>query len=236
MKTDLFQSCGHCWVFQICWNIECTTFTASSFRIWNCSTGIPSPPPALSVVLLPKANLISHSRMSGSRWVITPSWLSRYFRSFWCSSSVYSCHLFYYFFNVRTLHLFIYLFIFKFIYFNWRLITLQYWSGFCQTLKWISHGCTCVPHPELPSHLPPHPIPQGHHGAPALSTLSHASNLDWRSVSHMIIYMFQCYFLKSSHPRLFPHSPKDWSIHLCLFCCLTYRVIVTIFLNSIYMC
>ena len=22
MKTDLFQSCGHCWVFQICWHIE----------------------------------------------------------------------------------------------------------------------------------------------------------------------------------------------------------------------
>ena len=21
MKTDLFQSCGHCWVFQICWHI-----------------------------------------------------------------------------------------------------------------------------------------------------------------------------------------------------------------------
>ena len=29
MKTDLFQSCGHCWVFQICWHIECSTFTAS---------------------------------------------------------------------------------------------------------------------------------------------------------------------------------------------------------------
>ena len=40
MKTDLFQSCGHCWVFQICWHIECSTFTASSFRIWNSSTGI----------------------------------------------------------------------------------------------------------------------------------------------------------------------------------------------------
>ena len=26
MKTDLFQSCGHCWVFQICWHIECSTF------------------------------------------------------------------------------------------------------------------------------------------------------------------------------------------------------------------
>ena len=33
MKTDLFQSGGHCWVFQICWNIECSTFTASSFEI-----------------------------------------------------------------------------------------------------------------------------------------------------------------------------------------------------------
>ena len=76
MKTDCFQSCGHCWVFQICWNIECMTFTASSFRIWNSSTGNPSPPLALFVVMLPKAHLTSHSRMSGSRWVITPSWLS----------------------------------------------------------------------------------------------------------------------------------------------------------------
>ena len=71
MKTDLFQSCGHCWVFQICWHIECSTFTASSFRIWNSSTGIPSPPLALFVVMLPKAHLPSHSRLSGSRWVIT---------------------------------------------------------------------------------------------------------------------------------------------------------------------
>jgi len=48
---------------------------------------------------------------------------------------------------------------FKIIYFNWRLITLQYCSGFCHTLTWISNGCTCVHHPEPPSHLPPHPIP-----------------------------------------------------------------------------
>ena len=31
---------------------------------------------------------------------------------------------------------------------NW--ITLQYCDGFCHTFTWISHGCTCVPHP------PPH--------------------------------------------------------------------------------
>jgi len=35
MKTDLFQFCGHCWVFQICWHIECSTFTAPSSRIWT---------------------------------------------------------------------------------------------------------------------------------------------------------------------------------------------------------
>ena len=30
MKIDLFQSCGHCWVFQICWYIECDTLTELS--------------------------------------------------------------------------------------------------------------------------------------------------------------------------------------------------------------
>ena len=79
-----FPALGHCWVFQMCWHIECSTFTASSFRIWNSSTGIPSPPLALFLVMLPKDHLTSHSRMSGSRWVITPSWswLSRSWRSF----------------------------------------------------------------------------------------------------------------------------------------------------------
>ena len=85
---------GHCWGFQICWHIECSTFTASSFRIWNHSTGIPSPPLALFVVMLHKAHLTSHSRMSGSTWVIIPSWFSASWRSFLYSSSVYSCHLF----------------------------------------------------------------------------------------------------------------------------------------------
>ena len=94
MKTDLFPSCGHSWVFQICWHIECSTFMASSFRVWNRSTGIPSPPLAFFVVMLPKACLTSHSRMSGSRWVTTPSWLSGSWRSFLYSYSMDSCHLF----------------------------------------------------------------------------------------------------------------------------------------------
>ena len=94
MKSDLLQSCGHCLVFQICWHIDCSTFTASSFRIWNSSTGIPSSPLALFIVMLSKAYLTSHSKMSGSRLVITSSWLSGSRRSFLYSSYVYCCHLF----------------------------------------------------------------------------------------------------------------------------------------------
>ena len=121
---------------------------------------------------------------------------------------------------------------FKFYYYFFY-FTILYW--FCHTSTCIHHGCTCVPHPEPHYHLPPHLIPQGHPSAPVLSTLSHASNLDWQSVSNIIIYMFQCYSLKSSHPYLLPQNPKDCFIHLCLFCCLSYKVIITIFLNSIYM-
>ena len=69
IKTDLFQSCGQHWVFQIYWHIECRTFTSSSFRIWNSSTGISSPPLLLFLMMLPKVHLTSHSRMSGcSEW------------------------------------------------------------------------------------------------------------------------------------------------------------------------
>ena len=82
MKTDIFQFCGHCWVFQICWHIECSTFITLSFWIWNSSTGIPSSPLALFVVMLPKAHLTSHSRMSGLRCGITLSSLSGSWRSF----------------------------------------------------------------------------------------------------------------------------------------------------------
>ena len=81
-KTDLFRPCSHCWVFQICCHNECSTFTASSFRTWNNSMEIPPPPLALFVVMLPKAHLTLHSRISGSRWVITPLLLSWSWRSF----------------------------------------------------------------------------------------------------------------------------------------------------------
>ena len=55
-------------------------------------------------------------------------------------------------------------------------------------------------------------------------------------VSYMIVYMFQYHSPTSSHPLPLSQSPKVCSIHLCLFSCLAYRVIITIFLNSLYVC
>ena len=91
---------------------------------------------------------------------------------------------------------------------------------------------SCVPHPEPSSLLPPHTIPLGRPSALAPSIQYRASNLDWRLVSYVILYIFQCHSPKSSHPLVLLQSPKDYSIHQCLFCCLVHRVIVTIFLNT----
>jgi len=68
--------------FQICWHIEYNTLAAASFRIWNSSAGILSPQLALFIVMPSKAHLTLHSRMFGSRWVITRLWLSGSLRSF----------------------------------------------------------------------------------------------------------------------------------------------------------
>ena len=93
MKTDLFQSCGHCWDFQLlAYWVQYSK--SSSLRVWSSSAGILPPPLVFLVVMLHKAHLTSHSRISGSRWVTTPLWLSRSLRPFLYSSFVYYCHLF----------------------------------------------------------------------------------------------------------------------------------------------
>ena len=107
-----------------------------------------------------------------------------------------------------------------FFFISWRLITLQYCSGFCHTLTWISHGYTCVPHPDPPSLLPLHPIPLGLPSAPGPSTcLMHPTwlvicfTLDNIHVS----MLFSCNIQPSPSPteskRLFYTS-----VSLFLFC------------------
>ena len=53
---------------------------------------------------------------------------------------------------------------FSFFKINFFYFTILYW--FCHTLTWIHHECTCVPNPNPPSHIPPHPIPLGLPSAP----------------------------------------------------------------------
>ena len=72
-----------------------------------------------------------------------------------------------------------YLFIFPFIFISWRLITLQYCSGFCRTLTRISHGFTCIPHPDPPlPHFPLYPIPLGLPRAKLTNTQEEPKNIN----------------------------------------------------------
>ena len=57
----------------------------------------------------------------------------------------------------------------------------------------------------LPPPTPPYP--NGSSQCTSPEHLSHASKLGWWSVSPLIIYMFQCCSLKTSHPCLLPQSP-----------------------------
>ena len=130
---------------------------------------------------------------------------------------------------------FSFIYFFPFIFISWRLITLKYCSGFCHfdtNQPWI-YMCSPSRSP-LPPPSPSHPSGSSQCTRP--EHLSHASNLGWWSVSPMIVYLFQCYSVRTSHPHLLPQSAKVCSVHLCLFFCFAYRVIVTIFLNSISMC
>ena len=94
MKTALFQSCGHCWVFQICWHIECSTFTALFFRILNNSAGVQSPPLALFIVMLLRPTWLHASGcLTLGEWPHHRAYTGHQ-NLFLYSSPMYSCRLF----------------------------------------------------------------------------------------------------------------------------------------------
>ena len=116
--------------------------------------------------------------------------------------------------DLPSFFFFVFLF-FYFIFISWRLITLQYCNGFCHTLTWISHGFTCVPHADPPSHLPPHPIPLGLPSAPALSTcLMHPT---WAGDLFHPRY-YTCFdAILSDHPTLtFSHRVQKSVLCICV--------------------
>ena len=116
---------------------------------------------------------------------------------------------------------------FLLFFFNFKIL---YW--FSHISKWIRHRYTCVPHPE-PSSLPVPSLWVVPVHQPQASSIVHWS---WIGDSFHIWY-YTCFnAILPNHPTLsLFHRVQKTSIHQCLFCCLVYRVIVTIFLNSIYM-
>ena len=103
-----------------------------------------------------------------------------------------------------VIYLFILIFIFTLFYF-----TILHW--FCHILTWIHHGCTWIPKYGPRSHLPPHIISLDHPCAPAPSILYPASNIDWRFVSYMIVYMLECQSMFDAGYSMLWAGARGWS-------------------------
>ena len=104
---------------------------------------------------------------------------------------------------------------FSFIFISWRLISLQYCSGFLPYIEWISHGFTCIPHPDPPSHLSLHLIPLSLPSAPAPSTcLMHPT---WAG-DFFHPWLYTCFSaVLSKHPTLiFSHRVQKSVLYICV--------------------
>ena len=132
-----------------------------------------------------------------------------------------------------SLFIFIFFLLFK-IYFNWRLLTLKCCGGFCHTFTEISHWVyMCSPSwHSLPPPSPPHPS-----GSSQCTSPEHPVSCIEPGLAICFTYdniHVSMLFSQIIPPSPSSQNPKDRSLH-CLFCCLAYRVIITIFLNFIYM-
>ena len=105
------------------------------------------------------------------------------------------------------------------IYFNWRLITLQYCIGFAIYQHEFTAGVHVFPilNP-LPTSLPVPSLRVIPVHKPQASCIMHQT---WTGYSFHVRY-YTCFnAILPNHPTLdLSQSPKDCFIHLCLFCCL----------------
>ena len=128
-------------------------------------------------------------------------------------------------------------FIYLFILLEANYFAILNW--FCHTSTWICHGCTSVPRPEPPSHLLPHPFPLGHPFplVPVHQPLAPFIMLCTWTGESFHIWCYTCFnaILPNHLTLTLSHRVQKTVLYICLFCCLAYRVIISIFLNSVYM-
>ena len=121
-----------------------------------------------------------------------------------------------------------------FYYFLFDFLTLQYCPGFAIHQHESATGIHVFPILKPPPSSLPIPslwVVPAHQ--PQTSSIVHRT---WTGDSFIYdIIHASMSFDQIISPSTSPKSPKDCSIHQCLFCCLVHMVIVTIFLNSIYM-
>ena len=115
-----------------------------------------------------------------------------------------------------------------------KLITLQYCIGFAIHQHESATGIHVFPILKRPpSSLPYHPS-----GSFQCTNPKHPISCIEPGLAIFFIYDIihvSMPFSQIIPPLPSPTGSKNCSVHLCLFCCLAYRVIITIFLNSIYM-
>ena len=118
---------------------------------------------------------------------------------------------------MRTLRIyFFFLFGFlinKFLIEGWLLYNVVLVSAIHQHESAIGIHMSSPSWTSLPPPTPSHPSRLSQ--STGLSSLSHTANSHWQSILHMVMYMFPCYSLHSSHPLPFLH-PASISLLLCL--------------------
>ena len=116
-------------------------------------------------------------------------------------------------------------FLLIYLFFSWRITALHNSVGFCQTSSWISHRYTYVPSLlNLPFSSPHHPSRLSQ--STSFVSLYHMANFPCLSALHMIIYVFQCYSLKSSLFLFPPLCPKVCPLCLHILCCPANRIFI----------
>ena len=126
-------------------------------------------------------------------------------------------------------------FFFNIIYFNWGLITLQYCIGFA------IHQHESATSVHMFQSWTPLPPPSPYHPSRSSQCTSPKHPVSCIEPGLVIRFIYDTIHVSLPFSQIIPPSPSPTESKRLFytsvsFCCLSYRVIVTIFLNSIYMC